>query len=208
MTFYDEQLRQLQEQMARKGQLEAKVAELRCQHRELSDRVYDLEVIKLDEQADVDQLEGRSLAAFFYHMTGKMDDRLDKERQEAYAARVKYDAAARELAAVEEELSRHQSALDGLHNCEQRYQALLREKAAAVKNAGGAQAEEILKLEEELAAQNQWEEKVGGHSEGRVGAAPGETLGQRVVGGASMCQVVGSQEKDEGERPVRCQRHQ
>lgn len=151
MTFYDEQLRQLQEQMARKGQLEAKVAELRCQHRELSDRVYDLEVIKLDEQADVDQLEGRSLAAFFYHMTGKLDDRLDKERQEAYAARVKYDAAARELAAVEEELSRHQSALDGLHNCEQRYQALLREKAAAVKNAGGAQAEEILKLEEELA---------------------------------------------------------
>ena len=151
MTFYDEQLRQLQEQIARKGQLEAKVAELRCQHRELSDRVYDLEVIKLGEQADVDQLEGRSLAAFFYHMTGKLDDRLDKERQEAYAARVKYDAAARELAAVEEELSRHQSALDGLHNCEQRYQALLREKAAAVKNAGGAQAEEILKLEEELA---------------------------------------------------------
>ena len=58
-----------------------------------------------------------------------------------------------------------------------------------------------MKLEEELVVQHHWEERVGGQSEGRVGAAPGETLGQRVVGGASMCQVVGSQEKDEGERP-------
>ena len=65
-----------------------------------------------------------------------------------------------------------------------------------------------MKLEEELAAQNQWEEKAEGQSEGRVGAAPGGTLGQKVVGGASMCQVVGSQEKHDGERPVRCQRHQ
>lgn len=151
MTFYDEQLRQLQEQIARKGQLEAKVAELRCQHRELSDRVYDLEVIKLDEQADVDQLEGRSLAAFFYQMTGKMEDRLDKERREAYAARVKYEAAAQELAAVQEDLARCESALEGLRDCEQRYQALLQEKTAAVKNAGGPAAEEILKLEEGLA---------------------------------------------------------
>jgi len=151
MTFYDEQLRQLREQMARKEQLEAMVAELRSQHSALSQRVGELKQVMRDEQADVDQLEGRSLAAFFYHMTGKLDDRLDKERQEAYAARVKYDAAARELAAVEEDLSRHQSALAGLQNCGQRYQALLQEKAAAVKNAGGTQAEEILKLEEGLA---------------------------------------------------------
>jgi len=151
MTFYDEQLRQLQKQMARKGQLESMVAELDRQHRELSQRVTELEQIMLDEQADVDQLEGRSLAAFFYQVIGKRDERLDKERQEAYGARVKYDAATRELSAVQQDLSRHQSALAGLHNCEQRYQALLREKAAAVKSAGGTEAAEILKLEERLA---------------------------------------------------------
>ena len=65
-----------------------------------------------------------------------------------------------------------------------------------------------MKLEEELVAQNQWEEKAGGQSEGRVGAAPGETLGQKVVGEASTCQVEGSREKHDGEHPVRCQRHQ
>ena len=44
-----------------------------------------------------------------------------------------------------------------------------------------------------------------GQSGREVGGESGETLGQRVVGGASTCQVVGRQEKDDG---VRCQRHQ
>ena len=47
-----------------------------------------LDVYKRQEQADVDRLEGHSLATFFYQVIGKMDEKLDKERQEAYAARV------------------------------------------------------------------------------------------------------------------------
>ena len=41
----------------------------------------------------------------------------------------------------------------------------------------------------------QWEEKVGGQSEGRVGAAPGETLGQKVVGGASTSRWWGARKR-------------
>ena len=151
MKFYDEQLQKLQEQIARKRQLEAKVSELRAQRSELSDRVKELEAVKLDEQADVEKLEGRSLAAFFYHVIGKMDEQLNKEREEAYAARVKYDAAARELSAVEEDLARYEAELTGLRDCERRYDAVLQEKAEAIKAVGGTTAEEILKLEERLA---------------------------------------------------------
>jgi len=151
VTFYDEQLQKLQEQITRKRQLESVVDELRAQRSELSARVRELEAIKLDEQADVDKLEGRSLASFFYNVIGKMDEQLNKERQEAYAARVKYDAAARELAGVEEDLARRESELAGLRDCERQYETVLQEKAAAVKRAGGATAEEILKLEERLA---------------------------------------------------------
>ena len=104
-----------------------------------------------EEQADVDRLEGRSLAAFFYNVVGKMDEKLSKERQEAYAARVQYDTAVRELAGVEEDLGRCQAELDTLGDCETRYAALLREKTEAVKAAGGAVAEQILGLEERSA---------------------------------------------------------
>ena len=148
MTYYDEQLQQLQAQMARSKQLEAMVKELRSQRDLLVAQVRELESIKLEEQADVDRLEGRSLSAFFYNVIGKMDEQLDKERQEAYAARVKYDAAARELEGVEADLRRYESELSALRGCEHRYDEVLKEKADAIKAAGGSNGEEILKLEE------------------------------------------------------------
>ena len=148
MTYYDEKLQQLQEQMARSKQLEAMIKELRNQRDSLTAQVRELESIKLEEQADVDRLEVRSLAAFFYNVIGKMDEQLDKESQEAYAARVKYDAAARELEGVEADLRRYESELSALRGCEHRYDEVLKEKADAIKAAGGSNGEEILKLEE------------------------------------------------------------
>ena len=145
MKFYDEQLQKLQEQIARKRQLEAQISELRTQRSTLSARVRELEAIKMQEQADVDKLEGRSLAAFFYNVIGKMDEQLNKEREEAYAARVKYDAAARELTAVEDELARYEAELSGLRDCERQYDAVLQEKAAAVKSAGGGLISDLAK---------------------------------------------------------------
>ncbi len=124
------------------------MAELRGQRGELSARVRELEAVKLNEQADVEKLEGRSLASFFYHLAGKMDERLDKERREAYAAAVKYDAAVRELEAVEGELRRCEAECRELQGCERQYETALKEKAEAVKATGGAAARELLNLEE------------------------------------------------------------
>ena len=151
MNYYDQQLKELFAQCARKRKLEASAAELRRQRDTYATRVEELEQAMQEEQADVDRLEGRSMAAFFYNVVGKMDEKLTKERQEAYAARVKYDAAARELAGAEEDLCRCQAELDTLGDCEVRYAALLREKTQAVKAAGGAVAEQILALEERSA---------------------------------------------------------
>lgn len=151
MEYYDEQLQQLHEQLARKKQLLAMVSELRAQRKSIAPRVRELETMMRYEQSHVDKLEGRSLAAFFYNVVGKMDEKLDQERREAYAARVKYDAAARELEGVESDLSRCESELFTLQGCEARYEAVRKEKAAVIKAAGGADADEILKLEERLA---------------------------------------------------------
>ena len=89
----DSTLKELWQQVAEKKSCEAKQKELTAQQNALVDRLKKLEKSKLAEQADVDRLKGHSLAAFFYQVIGKMDEKLDKERQEAYAARVKYDAA-------------------------------------------------------------------------------------------------------------------
>lgn len=151
MSVYDEELRALRAQMERKRQLDAMLKDLRGQQQELTARVSELEKVKLEEQADVDRLEGHSLAAFFYGVIGKMDEKLTQERQEAYAARVKYDAAVRELSAVEEDLERKETEYRRLEGCEQRYAQVLRKKREELKNAGGETAGAILELEERLA---------------------------------------------------------
>ena len=102
----DSTLKELWQQVAEKKNCEAKQKELTAQRDTLADRLKKLEKSKLAEQADVDRLEGHSLAAFFYQVIGKMDEKLDKERQEAYAARVKYDAALHDLSSVDATWSR------------------------------------------------------------------------------------------------------
>ncbi len=151
MPYFDDQLHQLAEQVAHASRLEARLRELRQQHDVLSAHVRELEELKLSEQADVDRLEGRSLTAFYYNVIGKMDEKLDKERQEAYTARVKYDTALRELERTGQDVTRCHAELEELRGCEERYEAALREKAQAVKAAGGAAAEQLLDLEARFA---------------------------------------------------------
>lgn len=151
MTYYDEQLQSLQQQVARKTHLEAILEDLHNQKKELDVKVTQLKYTKQDEQADVDRLEGRSLAAFFYAVVGKKVEKLDKERKEAYAASVKYDAAVCELSAVEEDIARYESELRGLSECERKYARVLQDKATAIKALETAEAEEVLRLEEQVA---------------------------------------------------------
>ena len=127
MTNYDEQLKQLRQQVSRKQHLNAALNQLAPQRRELQEKVSQLEAAKLSEQADVDRLEGRSLTAFFYNVVGKKDEKLTQERQEAYAAAVKYDAALRDMDAVEQDMARYKAELMELNDCEARYDKLLAE---------------------------------------------------------------------------------
>ena len=133
MTGYDQQLKELLAQCARKRKLEASAAELLRQRDTYAARAEELKQAMQEEQADVDRLEGRSLAAFFYNVVGKMDEKLTQERQEAYAARVRYDAAARELAGSEEDLARCHAELGPLDGCEGQYAALRREQTPAAR---------------------------------------------------------------------------
>ncbi|MFR4769910.1 MAG: helicase-related protein, partial [Faecalibacterium prausnitzii] len=118
----------------------------------LADRLKKLEKSKLAEQADVDRLEGHSLATFFYQVIGKMDEKLDKERQEAYAARVKYDVALHDLSSVDADLEQIQNRLARLSDCERQYQAALSEKIKSIKASAHPAAQLVAESESRIAA--------------------------------------------------------
>lgn len=150
MAYHDEKIQLLRRQVEEKKHKESKLKELYIQRESLSAKVDALGKDKLEEQADVDRLEGRSLSAFFYGVIGKMDEKLDRERKEAYAASVKYDVAARELSAVEEDIKRYEAALAQLRACEQQYEQALKDKLEAIKSLGTQDAEKIFQAEERI----------------------------------------------------------
>lgn len=153
MSVYGADLKELQRRAARKLQLDNQLRELEEQRRELEAKVEELAAIKHDEQADVDRLESGGLAALFYSLIGKGEEKLDKERAEAAAAAVKYDAAARELSDVEDDLERFWAEHRELENAEEEYRRALEARAEELRRSGSGAGRELLRIEAEIAAE-------------------------------------------------------
>ena len=138
----------LQQKVALKKQLEVKLNDLRDQRKIYDKSVTELRDICKSEQEDVQKLEGKNLANYFFQIIGKLDEKLTEERKEAAAAKVKLDAAERELAAVDWEIREIQLQLSELHGCENAYDSALAKKRAEIKASGTPAGVEILELEE------------------------------------------------------------
>ena len=142
----------LQQKVAQKPLLESKLYELHAQRRQYDNQVISLRVASRKEQEDVERLEGRSLANYFYQVIGKLDDKLDQERKEAYAAKVKLDAAERELAGIESDIKEIQEQITDVLVAEARYKDALELKRRQLKDSGTQVADQILSMEERIAS--------------------------------------------------------
>lgn len=143
-------LQQVQEKVFEKKRLEAKLSVLRSQNRSLELRVAELKRELESQQADVLRLERVTLSAIFYSLIGKKEERLDKEKQESYGAKLKYDTAALEQRQVCSQIQDMEEQLRELAGIENRYTQLLQEKTQEIRNSGTPQAEELLQLERRI----------------------------------------------------------
>ena len=147
---YNEQLRKLHEEICCKRSLEAKLRELKAQYDDLDARVLELKKVLQNEQGDVDRLERTSLTSVFYSIMGKKEDKLNKEKAEAYAAKLKYDSAMQDLSLVREDIERLEAQLHEISGCELEYKELLKQKVEAIKTSGSAEAQQIFNLDEQI----------------------------------------------------------
>ena len=128
----------------------AKLSVLRSQSRSLELRVAELKRELESQQGDVLRLERVTLSAIFYSLIGKKEERLDKEKQESYGAKLKYDTAALEQRQVCSQIQDMEEQLRELAGIENRYTQLLQEKTQEIRNSGTPQAEELLQLERRI----------------------------------------------------------
>lgn len=150
MRDFDTELRDLRERTVRLRRNTIRLETLRGQEAEALTETERLCQVWNAEQKDVEDLDRLTFAAIWANLSGRREERLEKEEAEAYSARMKYEAQARQLSEIQEEIARCQAELREDEGCEERFQELLQEKRAALKMENAAAAEKIRELEERL----------------------------------------------------------
>lgn len=150
MAYFNEDLQQLKDRITQKKRMETELLDLYTQKRILIIKTAELEKIKNSEQKDVDRLEGGSLAAFFYNVVGKMDEKLTKEKEEAYKAAVKYETSREELLSVEREISKREESVKSLEGCEVVYERAFEKRLKEVRLAKTPETETLLRIEGQM----------------------------------------------------------
>lgn len=148
----DRAIGELTAAQARHKQLTAQMEELYRQRCERQARVEETARIFRKEQDDVDRLEKGGLQALLLALTGGREERLDRERREALAAKLQYDQARSDLDYLDNRLSDLIRERNSLICSPKKLEQLWQEKAGLVKAMGGCRADRLVAVERQLAA--------------------------------------------------------
>ena len=102
------------------------------------------------EDIDVEKLENKSLAHIFHSVLGNLEERIEKERQEALAAKLKYNQGILDLEDVNYQISKLISERVNYNACEYEYNRLYAEKKELLMKADEKTAKRILDSSEKL----------------------------------------------------------
>ena len=150
MAYFDNRLKELHRQKLQKKRLQAMELELERQRAQAGKKAAELDEIKKKEQSDVDKLEGKSIKALFATLAGNKEEKLSQERQEAYAAAMKYDAALRDLQGIMRDLEHCKIELEKIDGIEDEYEHLLTERKNSLKQEASRRAHEVIALEKQM----------------------------------------------------------
>jgi hypothetical protein len=144
----DRRLGETAERAVRCEKLQRRIAELESEGRETENAAQRLKGQVAKEDADVKRLEGISLTGLFYDILGSKEEQLQKERQEALAAELKYGEAVRRRTALLAELEQARREAAPLTGAAAERETLLKEKEAAISGSAGEGARELFRLGE------------------------------------------------------------
>lgn len=145
----NERLQRAADRRDQLAQRSRRLKTLEAEAREAAERAAELKAQLRKEERDVTRLEGASLTNFLYSALGTRDQRLQKERQEAAAAQLKYEEAVARHQALTASLAEVRQEMESLAGAEAEYQRLLAEKEEAISRAPGDAARRLFALTEQ-----------------------------------------------------------
>ncbi len=128
--------------------LDAKLKDTIAESNLLDARVDELEAAAKKEQGDVDALEGFGLHSVLHSVLGGKDAKLEKERGEALAARLKHEAARAELAEARVRIRTLSGLVNELGDVKAQYEAVLADKQRWLVEQGDERGGKVLEWAE------------------------------------------------------------
>lgn len=104
-----------------------------------------------NEELDVKKLESFSITGLFHTILGSKENQLNKEKQEALAAKLKYDEALYSVKRLEEDLDYLRGLLREHSEIEAEYVKLLEKKQALILESNDPKKTELIELHERKA---------------------------------------------------------
>lgn len=101
------------------------------------------------EEKDVKKLEGMSLSNFINTILGTKWEKLDKEKEEAIAAKLKYDAVCEELNDLIEDINKLEENIDKLRYLEYEHERVIKQKEEMLKSLNEDVAARLERITEE-----------------------------------------------------------
>ncbi|MBL4936626.1 hypothetical protein JK636_12745 [Clostridium sp. YIM B02515] len=109
----------------------------------------ELKKILSKEELDVKKLEGLSIKGMFITLLGNKEEKLDKEKAEFLAAKLKYDSCCGTVKSIETDLQKYYGELREIGNANDDYEKLMRKKEQFILNAHDINTRKILDFAEE-----------------------------------------------------------
>lgn len=143
----NKELEELQQGINRYRKIETMLEKLQAQLSSQERRQYELEQELKKENLDVEKINKKSMAALFYTILGSREKQIEKERQEALAAQLKYDDITRQIADTRRQIAELKSERSEFRNCESNFNALYQKKYGILKAQDNENAKKIAELE-------------------------------------------------------------
>lgn len=146
----NQQMTEAQRGMYRLQQIDAMLKELREERQAIESKASDLKTILDQEDKDVMRLENKSLTQLFYSFLGHLDEKLEKERGEVLAAKLKYEQAVSELNNLNEEINKLLLEKENYLGCAKAYHKLYEQKKELLLESTPQVADKIIALNDNI----------------------------------------------------------
>ena len=144
------ELEKLRQDIGRLRKLDTMLSDL---NRQLSDHkqlAVSLKKTLEKENLDVEKISKTSITSLFHTILGNREQQMEKEYQEALAAKLKLDQCQYEVQGIQSRISQLNQERMEYSDCEQRYSTLLQKKHDMLLLQHGKRAEEIVTLERNI----------------------------------------------------------